>query len=449
MAPLAGLRQTIYDEHISHLKETDDGVKFRHGAYFYYHRTVKGQSYALHARVPAGGIEDRAPAPDAVEEILLDENKLAVGKSHCDVRSVRVSPNHTMLAYCVDYTGDEVFELVVIDLATGAVLDSVQEVASDLVWGDDSTLFYVTQDAQLRPFRMWRHTIGTDHAADAMLFEERDEMFELGMSKSSSGRFIFAYSGSSETSEWAFLDLNAEGALLATTLTMVQKRAFGLRYDLEHDGADGFLVWTNKDDAINNRLMRAPIASPSCSEWAEVIEYDDTRKVDDVSVFDTFVVMEGRQAGLTQIWLMGKDSVSGRVDAASLRRISFDEELYEVAVSVNMDYATPFVRISYSSLCTPYQWLDMDMRDPSRKLLIKEQPVLNFNRSLYICQRIFATAPDKTKIPMSIVHRKDLYDSHNGTISKKAKTHKKQKNKKAKKQKSKKTKKQKNKKAKR
>ena len=413
LGPLADLRKALYDEHVSHLKETDDRAAYRHSTYFYYTRTVKGLSYKLHCRKPVVGSE-RIPTADAEEEILLDENKLAEGKSHCDVRSVKMSPNHALLAYAVDFTGDEVYELVVMDVSTGNVLpDSVKKIAGSVQWGDNLTLFYLTQDAQLRPYRMWRHKLSSDSASDTQLFEETDEMFWLGMGKSSSGRFMFAHSGSSETSECHFIDLKAKGANDAS-LTVIQPRTFGLRYDLEHDGADGFLVWSNKDGAINNRLMRAPIASPSADTWEEIIPYDSTRKIADVEVFSNHIVMEGRSGGLTRVWLMNKDKSTGSLDAETLRQVTFDEELYETGTSTNREYDTNYVRLHYSSLTTPIQWLDMDMNDMSNKQIIKEQAVLNFDRSLYVCKRVYATAPDKTQIPMSIVHRKDLYDDDSG-----------------------------------
>jgi oligopeptidase B len=412
LAGLESLRSTLYAEHISHLKETDDRAACRKGGFFYYTRTVKGASYKLHCRKATKGAE-RVPEEDAVEEVLLDENALAEGKSHCDVRSVKTSPNHALLCYAVDFTGDEVYQLQVVDLLTGEMLPGArfpEKIARSLSWGDDGTIFYLTQDAQLRPFKMWRHKLAADgDATDDLLFTEDDEQYWLGMGKSRSGRFMFAASGSSETSEAHFIDLHAPGAGDAQ-LTVVQPRTFGLRYDLEHDGADGFLVWTNKDGAINNRLMRAPVGAPAAASWEEVIPYDADRKIADVDVFKSHCVMEGRKDGLTQLWILDKDPATGAVDGASLRQVTFDEELYECGVSTNKEYDTPYCRIHYSSLTTPTQWLDMDMNDMSSKTLIKEQAVLNFDRSLYVCRRVYATAPDKTQIPMSIVHRKDLYE---------------------------------------
>ena len=156
--------------------------------------------------------------------------------------------------------------------------------------------------------------------------------------------------------------------------------------------------------------MRAPINTPNSMEWKEIITYDPSRKIADVDVFANHVVMEGRKDGLTQLWLLNKDASTGMIDEKTMRQVTFDEELYETGTSTNKEYDTKYVRIHYSSLTTPVQWLDMNMDDMTSKQIIKEQAVLNFDRSLYVCKRMYATAPDKTKIPMSIVHRKDLYD---------------------------------------
>ena len=242
---------------------------------------------------------------------MLDVNVLAKDKPHCDVRSVKVSPNGNLLAYAVDYSGDEVYELVVINLERGGEVlgDSVKRIAGSLSWGDDSTLFYLTQDAQLRPFKLWRHKLGTDASADSLLLEESDEQYWLGMGKTMSERFLLAETSSSETSEIHFLDLkdNVDGEL-----TTLQPRTFGLRYEVEHDGGSGFLVWTNKDGAIDGKLMRAPIVNPATENWEEVIPYDAAKKIADVTVFKNHVVIEGREGGLTQLWLLDKDPLTGK-----------------------------------------------------------------------------------------------------------------------------------------
>jgi oligopeptidase B len=180
---------------------------------------------------------------------------------------------------------------------------------------------------------------------------------------------------------------------------------------VEHDGGSNFIIWTNKDGAINNRLMTTPITAATAASWTEAIPYDESRKIDEVLPFKNFLALQGRQAGLSQLWIIDVDDASGGICAASLRKVDFDEELYEVALGSNKVFDTPYLRIEYSSLTTPSQAIDLDMRAGAcpRDHLIKQQEVLNFDRENYVCRRLFATAPDKTQIPMSLVYRKDLY----------------------------------------
>lgn len=407
-AHLEGLRDALFEEHKSHLKETDDQPPYLSGGFFYYTRTVQGLSYKIHCRRPAvpGA---HVPDPGSQEEVLLDENKVAEGTSHCDIRSVKPSPDHKFLAYAVDFSGNEVYQVRVLDISSGDFIPGpVADMAGNLAWGDSATLFYLTQDETLRPYRAWRHSLGTAAAEDELLLEEPDGQFYMGLSKSLSGRFIYVSACSGETYEMHSLDLASKDK---SSLCVIQPRKFGLRYSVEHDGRDGLYIWTNKDGAINNRLMHAPIASCSSDKWIEAIPYDPSRMIEDVSVFKDFVVLEGRQGGLTRLWIMDVDANTGRVAPSSLRQVDFKEELYEVSTSINRVFNTPFLRIDYSSLTTPTQWIDLDMRSGAspRDILVKEQEVPNFDRTQYVCRRVFATAPDKTQIPMSIVHRRDLY----------------------------------------
>mmetsp|Transcript_8748 Transcript_8748/g.10460 ORF Transcript_8748/g.10460 Transcript_8748/m.10460 type:complete len:783 (+) Transcript_8748:487-2835(+) len=414
---LEGLREVLYKEHISHLKETDDGPSYPSGGkFFYYTRQVKGLSYGLHCRKPILG-DERVPSDEAPEEILLDVNKIAEGSEHCDVGCVRVSPDTSMVAYTVDFSGDEVYDLFVIELGQSVnttaanMKPELEKIVGGIVWGDDSTIFYLSPDATKRPYQVWRHKMGTSKSEDVKIFEENDEQFWVGVHKSRSERFLLVQAGSSETSEAHFVDLEQS---VENPLQIVHAREFGLRYDLDHDGYDGFVIWTNKDKAVNNRLMYTPVSSPAISNWEEIIPYDENRKIDNVELFQKFVAIEGRMGGLTRLWLL--DVSGGKISPETFRQVEFDEELYEVGTWVNKDFATDFLRIHYSSLTTPTRYMDVNIElekegNPDRDTLIKEQQVLNFDRDLYVCKRVFATAPDKTQIPISIVHLKSLYEN--------------------------------------
>eukprot|EP00940_MAST-03C_sp_MAST-3C-sp2_P002597 g2597.t1 len=431
---LKGLREELYKEHLSHLKETDQAAPFIHDQYFYYTRTEEGKSYKIHCRRKRNDSKVRSllsnDAAAGQEEILLDENEIAEGKSHCDIRSVKISGDHQFLAFAIDDSGDEVYELRCMCLKTKSFVHATKlpkQIVGSVHWGlDNNTLFYLTQDATKRPYRLWRLRLNSPAgASDELLFEEKDDQFWLGAAKSLSGRFLFACTGSTETSEEHFIDLTRSDA----KLTIVQPRTFGLRYDTSHDGGDRFIVTTNMDGAINNRLMTASISEPSCDKWTEIIAYDESRKIDDAAVFKDFLVLEGRQGGLTQLWTMHRKSDgSGEFDPETFRRMVFPEELYEVSLHHNKMFDTDFVQFCYSSLTTPSRVIDRNisaLRDTKKSpidVVVKQTPILNFDSDEYECCRMYATASDKTKIPMSLVYRKDAWsrggDDGSGAASK-------------------------------
>jgi len=334
-AHLESLRKELYDEHLSHLQETDDAAPYINGPFFYYTRTVKGLSYKLHCRSPVHNSFERLPSIDAKEMVFLDENELASGHSHCGVIGVRPSPDHSFIAYCVDFKGDETYVAVVKDLDSGLNLaDHVEGVAGAVEWGADKTcFFYRTQDAAKRPHKVWRHVLGTPQLSDECIHTEPDEVCNVSISKSLSGRLLFVDSGSTDTSEIWMLDLLQPGS----SLQVLQARRTGLRYFAEHDGGEGLLVWTNRDGAVNNRLMSTPLNAPGEQNWREVLPYDPRRTLRDVLCLKRHVVLEGREDGLTQLWAMDKDAL-GAVVAGSLRRLAFPEALYEVELSTNKEY---------------------------------------------------------------------------------------------------------------
>jgi len=409
---LSALREELYNEHISHLKETDTEAAHRHGPWFYYTRNVKGLSYVIHCRKPVGSDPSlRQPAEDAKEEVLLDVNEVAKGKSQCVVLGVAPSPCHNLMAYSVDFTGNETYSVVFRDLAADKELpDSLGGVCGGISWGKDkSTVFYTTEDAAKRPWKLWRHKLGTPQSEDVCLFTEEDELFYFQAHKTTSGRFLLAESGSSETSELHIVDLEAGND---SPLLVIQPRQFGLRYEVDHSG-DNFLVWTNKDKAVENRLMRVPVSAVVAgkggqSSWEEVLPYNPSMRIENVVAMKDFVAIEGRQEGLTQIWTLG-----GSLAADSLKRVSFDEALYEVEIGPNREPGSSSVRIVYSSLTTPRTAIDYDPNSGKLEQVWREE-VPGLDPSRYECRRLFAKASDGAEIPMSLVYLKGLLDEDGG-----------------------------------
>ncbi|KAJ0408750.1 hypothetical protein P43SY_001974 [Pythium insidiosum] len=390
---LANVRENLYNELLSHVQETDEEYPYPHGSYLYYTRTEKGSSYTFHCRKPK--TSDAASAP---EELILDENEIAKGHNHCDVSNVRPSPDHRYLAYMVDFNGYETYTGFIKDLKTGKLLPDRLENISSLQWGaDSSVLFYATQDEAHRQNKLWRHKVGGADE-DECLYTENDELYSAYFSKSRSGKYMFFMSVSSETSEVSFLDLQNP----SKGLQVIAKRQKGVQYWVDHHG-EHFYIVTNKDKATNFKLVRAPVTAPTPDHWKEVFPYDSKVKVDQVDCFKDFIVMSGRQDGFSQLWII-KVKANG---AHEKHRIAFDETSYTVSGSVNRDYDTKKYRFVYSSMTTPRTTYDYEV-DTKEKVFLKEKPCPNYDRSLYKSERLEATASDGTKVPISIVYRKDL-----------------------------------------
>ncbi|GLD98705.1 hypothetical protein PINS_up007422 [Pythium insidiosum] len=390
---LANVRENLYNELLSHVQETDEEYPYPHGSFLYYTRTEKGSSYTFHCRKPK--TSDAASAP---EELVLDENEIAKGHNHCDVSNVRPSPDHRYLAYMVDFNGYETYTGFIKDLKTGKLLPDRLENISSLQWGaDSSVLFYATQDEAHRQNKLWRHTVGAT-TADECLYTENDELYSAYFSKSRSGKYMFFMSVSSETSEVSFLDLQNP----SKGLQVIAKRQKGVQYWVDHHG-DHFYIVTNKDKATNFKLVRTPVTAPGPEHWKEVFPYDSKVKVDQVDCFKDFIVMSGRQDGFSQLWI-----VKVKPDGSHQKhRIAFDETSYTVSGSVNRDYDTKKYRFVYSSMTTPRTTYDYEV-ETKEKVFLKEKPCPNYDRSLYKSERLEATASDGTKVPISIVYRKDL-----------------------------------------
>ena len=299
---LEKFQKKLYDEHISHLKETDEDPPYPRGKYFYYTRTVKGLSYRIHCRKEASSF-DVFSKEDIKEEIVLDENKIAEGHKQCVIADVEPSPDHTILGYSVDFTGNETYTINLINLLTGVALDDQVDgvgYGGEIHWGkDNDVFFYTTEDDAKRPYKLWKHVVGTKQEQDVCLLTENDEVFNVGAGKSKDGKYLFICSGSSETHECSYIDLKSNDTKVVT----IQKREKGLRYSVEHVSGQ-FLIWTNLNQAVNNRLMITPIETPEKDHWKEIVPYDSTRKIDSVEVFKSFIAIEGRQDGLTQLWTL-------------------------------------------------------------------------------------------------------------------------------------------------
>ena len=337
------LKDKLYAEHISHLKETDETPPYRNGEYFYYTRTEEGKAYKLHCRKRILE-QETIPDPNSPEEIVLDENVIAAGHNYSKVGKVVLSQDHRSLAYSVDFKGNGIYAIRILSLTTGEQIDDqLQGTSYTIEWGqDDKSIFYTTKNAAKRPHKAWKHIIGTSQDHDICLVTETDSQFGLYISKSHDGKFLYFSSISKDTSEVSYIDLNSGMDEVIT----IQNRQPGLKYKVQPLHHDRLIILTDADEAINNKLMIASLGNLKKENWTEIIPYDSNRQIKSVKVFQNFVAFEGRQDGLSQIWIIDINLQSEfGIDPRTLRQISWPDELYKCNIDINKDYNTSILRI--------------------------------------------------------------------------------------------------------
>jgi oligopeptidase B len=387
MQRTAALQETLYGEILGRIKETDRSVPAKDGPYLYYVRTVEGKPYAIHCRTPVGSNE---------EQILLDENELAEGRAYFRLGAFETSPDHGLLAYSYDDSGDEKYVLHFLDLRTGRLLDDViRETYDSAEWAADGrTVFYNTLDDAHRPFRLWRHVLGRDPADDTLVFEESDEAFYLSLYKTKSRRFLMLCLDSNTTSEVRFLDAADPEGEFRTVLA----RKHRVEYTVGHR-EDRFYILTN-EEAVNFKLLELPVADPEGSSGREILPHRREVKLDEVQVFANHIVVVERERGLRGIRVIDLPSLAQH-------KVEFPEPVYTVASHVNPEFDTEQLRFTYTSLVTPDSVFDYDMRTRTRVLRKQREVVGGYDAAGYRSERLSARAPDGTAIPISIVYRAD------------------------------------------
>ncbi len=395
LAPHAELKEKLYQEMLSRIQQDDDSVPMRKGDWWYSTQTRRGEQYPHYLRRRAVG-PDRRYDPSGVDETLLDLNELARGQPFLRLGLTTVTRDAKRLAYTTDLTGGRDFTLHVKDLATGAVDPwSVAEVASAAWANDGRTLYYVTMDETKRANRLWRHVMGSA-SVDELLYEEADELFDIGVGKTLDERYLLLGSESKDSTEWQVADADI-GADRPFALRTVFARRADVEYDLEHR-AGRFYVRIN-DTGRNFRLVTVDAEAPDLADAEELIAARDHVMLDDVDVFAGHLAVTERVAGSLQLRVI--DLVSGDDHA-----IAFDEPAYSVHTSGNAEFETTMLRFVYTSMTTPASTYDYDLATRER-VLRKRQPVPGYDPSLYASERIFAVAGDGTEVPVSLVYRKD------------------------------------------
>ena len=400
LAPTKGVQDAMYGEIVARIKQDDASVPFRERGWWYYSRFEAGKDYPIHARrKDAGGIDALSilraneAADFAGEEVLLDVNALAAGKDYFAVGGRDVSQDNRFLVYGDDTNGRRQYTLRVKDLATGKTLaDAIPGTAGYAVWADDNkTFFYIENDPEtLLSKRVRKHVLGTDPKADPVVYEEADDTFYMGIGRTRDDAYIVIALDSTVSNETRYAPASdpAQFKVLAP-------RERDVEYDADHHGGR-WVIRTNADGATNFKLVTAADGSASRKDWRDWVAHDPKVFIEGIELFDGFAAIAERSGGLERVRIL-KDGASDYVKA--------DETAYSMGLDVNAEPATDWVRYSYTSLAMPATTYELNVRTGERREL-KRQPVPGYDPARYVTERLWATARDGTRIPVSIVYRK-------------------------------------------
>ena len=386
------LQDDLFLEMKGRIKEDDSSVPYFYNGYYYITRYETGKDYPIYSR-KKGSLE-------AKEEILFDCNEMAKGHSYFNLGGLNISEDNKWAAFGVDLVSRRQYTIQIKNLETGEILPvKLENTTGGSTWaGDNKTLFYTRKDAKtLRSDKIYKHTLGTDATADIMVFHEKDDTFGTFVYKEKSKKYLVIGSSSTLTSEYQILEAkNPNGEF-----RIFQKRTRGLEYSISHYG-DSFYIVTNKDKATNFKLMKTPETATSAENWKDLIGHRKDVLLEGIEIFKDYLVVEERSNGLNKIQIRpwnGKGEYY----------LPFSSETYTAYTTTNVDFDTEILRYGYQSMATPSSVIDFNMRTQEKKVL-KEQEVLGgkFDKNNYIEERIWATATDGTKVPISIVYRKGI-----------------------------------------
>ena len=385
------MQKQLFEEMKGRIKEDDSSVPYFLNDYWYIRRYEKGKDYPIFTR--------KHKTLDAAEEILLDVNELAKDLSYCQVSGLSVSPDNTKLTYGIDTLSRRIYTIKVKDLISGETLkDEIHGVSSYAAWAADSeTFFYTLKDKEtLRTDKIFRHKIGDTQADDAMVFEEKDETFYAFVYPSKSREYIMIGSTSTLTSEYRYLPSDKPTGKFKT----IQKRQRGLEYNVAHF-EDMFYISTNADNSTNFKLVKVPVASPNKKNWTDVLPHRDDVLLEGVELFRDFMVVSERIDGLLQLRVV-------KWDGSEDYYMDFESETYSASLGTNVDFDAQTFRYNFTSLTTPSSVIDFNTVTKTKEVK-KEQEVLGgtFDKSNYVAERLWATAGDGTKIPISLVRHID------------------------------------------
>ncbi len=385
--PSRGLQESLYREMVSRIPQKELSVPYNLKGFSYYTRFEEGLEYPVYCR---RALKDGSP-----EEVMLDGNAMAKGHPYFYINNWEVSPDNQMLAYSVDTLSRRKYTIYFKDLKTGRVWDDcIKNTTGDLAWANDNkTIFYSVRDRSLRPYKIYKHLLGTPVEEDQLVYHEKDATFDVSVYKSKSDKYVIISAESTTSSECRFLPADQP----EQPFTLFQKRQKGIEYQISHQG-NRFLVLTNHH-AKNFRLMEVAENQTAMSHWRELIPHREKVLLEEVEVFKDFFVISERENGLIRFRIFN-------IKTGEIHYMSFDEADYYVFMDDNYEYNSQWFRYGYTSLKTPQTIYDYQMADRTRKLMKRHEVVGGYNPDDYQTERLYAKSRDGVSIPLSVVYKK-------------------------------------------
>jgi oligopeptidase B len=389
MKETEGLQKKLYDEMLGRIKQTDLTVPYLFRGDYYYSRTEEGKQYPIYCR--------KRGSLGAPEQVMLDLNELARGQRFMSLGDWDLSEDGNLLAYTTDNTGFRDYRMQIKDLATGKLLSESVEKVSSVAWASDGkTLFYASDDGAKRPYRLYRHVLGTPTSSDPLVYEEKDEMFRIGIYRTKSRAYLLLPSESHTSSEWRMLPAGEPTG----EWKVIAPREKDHEYDVAHRG-DLLYIRTNSGGCRNFRVVTAPVSDPRRENWKEVLPCREDVMVSGIDLFAGFMSVTEREDALPRIRIT--DLASG-----ASHRIEFPEQVYSVSPTSNFEFETSTLRYNYQSLTIPSSIYDYDVKTRQSKLLKRTEVLGGYDPDKYQAERRHAIAADGTKVPISLVYRKGL-----------------------------------------
>jgi len=386
---LAPLKETLYQEMVARVQQTDLSVPVQEGTFYYYQRTVEGLQYPIYCRKAA--LADGSYDEAGTEQVLLDQNEMAKGLTYLGLGDIQVSDDANLYAYTTDTTGFRQYTLHVKNLTSNAMQADLAERVTSVEWAaDNQTLFYVTEDATTkRSNKLWRRTLDGE---PELLWEETDELFRIGIGRTKDGRYLAAAAMSTDTYEWRYLDADdASGAF-----QVLLPREKGHRYSMTH--RDGTFYLRTDRDALNFRIVKVASDDPREANWQDVVPHREDVLVSSFETFADFAVVQERVLGLNRFRVLNFAD-------DSWREITFPESVYSAGGGGTPEFTSKTFRIAYESMVTPPCVYDYELQTLDRELK-KQREVFNYDASHYITERVWAEARDGAKVPVSVVYKK-------------------------------------------